>query len=110
MRRIVELLRRFRRDEGGAFAVIFAVMAIALIAMGGAAVDFTSLQQARTRSQVALDAAALALQPSIYSATTTTIQGQAQALLVTQLADGATTWVNCTANGNKAPCVTVATP
>lgn len=110
MGRIVELLRRFRRDESGAFAVIFAAVAIALIAMGGAAVDFTSLQQARTRSQVALDAAALALQPTIYSATTTAIQDQAQALLVTQLADGSTTWVNCTANGNKAPCVTVATP
>jgi len=110
MRRIVGLLHRFQRDEGGAFAVVFAVIAIALIAMGGAAVDFTSIQQARTRTQAALDAAALALQPSIYSATTTTVQSQAQALLTTQLADGATTWADCTTTNNKAPCATVATP
>jgi len=110
MRNIVGLLRRFQRDEGGAFALIFAVMAIVLIALGGAAVDFTSIEQARTRTQAALDAAALALQPSIYTATTSTLQSEAQALLTTQLADGATTWANCATNNNKAPCVTVGTP
>jgi Flp pilus assembly protein TadG len=110
MRRLADLLRRFRTDESGAFAAIFAVMAIALIAMSGAAVDFTVLQQARTRAQVALDAAALALQPTIYTANTSTIQSQAQALLINRLADAATTWGNCTTNSNKPPCATVATP
>ena len=43
----------------------FAILAIVLIAMSGAVVDFTSVQQARSRSQTAIDAAALALQPRI---------------------------------------------
>ena len=47
MRRLISLLDRFRRDEGGAFAMIFAMLAIVLIATAGAAVDFTELQQSR---------------------------------------------------------------
>lgn len=110
MRLLTDLLVRFRRDESGAFAIIFAVMAIVLVATAGATVDFTGVQQARTRAQVALDAAALALQPSIYTATTSTIQTNAQALLVNRLADAATTWGNCDTNLNKAPCAAVVLP
>lgn len=104
------LLRRFWRDERGAFAVIFAVAAVALIAMGGSAVDYTVLQQARSRAQTALDAAALALEPTIYSASAATIQSQAQALLAAQLGDSVTTWSDCAGNGNTAPCAHVVTP
>lgn len=110
MRSFLDLLNRFRKDERGVFGVIFAVLGIVLIAMSGAAVDFTLIQQARTRAQVALDAAALALQPNIYTDTAATIQGYAQALLVNRLADAATSWGNCNTNGNKAPCAYVATP
>jgi len=112
MRHIVKLLHRFRKDEDGAFALVFAVMAIVLIAMGGAAVDFTSIEQARTRTQAALDGAALALQPTIFNTgvTAATIQPLAQKLVTDQLADGATTWANCATNNNKAPCATVVTP
>jgi len=112
MGRIVTTFHRFRKDEHGAFAVVFAVIAIALIAMGGAAVDFTSIQQARGRTQAALDAAALALQPTIFNTgvTAATIKPLAQKLVTDQLADGATTWVDCTTNGSKAPCATVITP
>ena len=60
------LLRSFIGDERGAFAVMFGVMAIVLIALGGAVVDFVSLQQSRNQAQLALDAAALALQPRIF--------------------------------------------
>jgi Flp pilus assembly protein TadG len=66
MRRITHHITRFRRDERGVFAVVFGVMAIVLVAMAGAVVDFVSLQQSRTTTQVALDAAALALQPEIF--------------------------------------------
>jgi Flp pilus assembly protein TadG len=59
------LTRRFARDERGVFAVIFGLTAIVLVALAGAVVDFVSLQQSRTTTQVALDAAALALQPRI---------------------------------------------
>ena len=41
-------------------------MAIVLVALSGAVVDYVALEQARNRSQVALDAAALALQPLIF--------------------------------------------
>ena len=65
MRRLTDLLKRFRRDESGAFLVLFAVIALVLIATSGAVVDFTYLQTARSRAQNALDAAALALQAGV---------------------------------------------
>ena len=60
-------LKRFRADERGVFAIMFGLMAVVLIAMGGAVVDYVSLEQTRNRAQVALDAAALALQPEIFN-------------------------------------------
>jgi Flp pilus assembly protein TadG len=66
MSRLSELLKRFAADERGVFAVLFGVMAIVLIAMGGAVVDYVWMEQTRNRAQVALDAAALALQPRIF--------------------------------------------
>jgi Flp pilus assembly pilin Flp len=65
MRGFKRTISRFVRDEGGAFALIFGVMAVVLIALGGAVVDYVSLEQSRNRAQLALDAAALALQPEI---------------------------------------------
>lgn len=49
----------FARDERGAFAVIFALMSIPLIAMGGAGVDYIFWMGARTSAQQAADTAAL---------------------------------------------------
>jgi len=71
------------------FAVTFAVMAIVLVAMAGAVVDFVSLQQARNRAQVALDAATLALQPEIFVDGTTAagIAEQARALIAERIGD-----------------------
>lgn len=68
MRRLLDLVERFHRDERGAFAATFGLMAIVLVALSGAVVDYVALQQTRARAQVALDAAALALQPQIYNA------------------------------------------
>lgn len=65
MGRLGRIARRFGRDESGAFALMFGVMAIVLIALGGAVVDYVSLEQSRNRAQLALDAAALALQSEI---------------------------------------------
>lgn len=81
--RLSSLLRRFGRDESGVFAVLFGLMAIVLVALGGAVVDYVSLEQTRNRSQVALDAAALALQEQIFLTTLTKqqIQDRAQALV-----------------------------
>lgn len=87
MHRILKLVSRFGRDERGAFAVVFGLMAIVLIAMGGATVDYVSLQQARSKAQIALDAAALALQPEIFNAATSKeqIRDMAQALMVERI-------------------------
>jgi Flp pilus assembly protein TadG len=89
MREFLQLLGRFRRDERGVFAVFFGLIAIVLVATAGAVVDFTSLQQARTRAQDALDSAALGLQPTIWTAgvTEATIEVKAQALLEERLAN-----------------------
>ena len=83
MSRFSSLLRRFGRDESGVFAVLFGLMAVVLIALGGAVVDYVSLEQTRSRSQMALDAAALALHSRILVTTPnkTQIQADAQALV-----------------------------
>lgn len=87
MQRMMGLIARFGRDESGVFAVIFGLMAIVLIAMGGAVVDYVALEQSRNRAQVALDAAALALQPEIMEPTydRQLIWDQAEALMVDRI-------------------------
>jgi Flp pilus assembly protein TadG len=105
MRTVLALLKRFRSDERGAFAMIFAALAIVLVATSGAVVDYTSVEQARTRAQVALDAAALALQPQIYTAGYD-IKGKAQAVLLERLADGRGVWNTC-AGTPTPPCGSV---
>ena len=94
MRGFFELLKRFHTDERGVFAVIFGLMAIVLIAMAGAVVDYTSIEQARTRAQTALDAAALGLQPDVFDTPTPTDQSfidKAQLLLEERLGDNSIT-------------------
>ncbi len=82
---LASLLRRFAKDESGVFAVLFGLMAIVLIALGGATVDYVTLEQTRQRAQVALDAAALALQPEIYSKTEAQLQALAEALMLERI-------------------------
>lgn len=91
MRRFTDLLKRFRRDERGAFAVIFALLAIVLIATSGAVVDFTYTQTARSRAQTALDSAALALQARISTDDNATLKSKAQSILRERLNDTAIT-------------------
>ncbi|HEX4298069.1 MAG TPA: ubiquitin-activating E1 FCCH domain-containing protein [Devosia sp.] len=87
MQRLTELLARFRKDERGAFMVLFAVLALVLIATSGAVVDFTNTETARSRAQTALDAAALALQTQMSTQTTTQLKTKAQAILTQHLND-----------------------
>lgn len=84
------LLKRFHSDERGVFIVLFGVMAIVLVATAGAVVDFTSIEQARTKAQIALDSAALGLQPTIFdkpAPTEQSLRENALALLNERLAD-----------------------
>lgn len=91
LHRFKGLLKRFQRDERGAFLVLFGVLAIVLIATSGAVVDFTQIEQARTRAQNALDAAALGLQPHVFdTAPTWTVDDfmeEGTLLLTERLAD-----------------------
>lgn len=57
---LVRTFARFRRDQSGVFAVMFALMAIPLIALAGAAVDYTMWMAARASAQEAVDAGVLA--------------------------------------------------
>lgn len=95
MRHLHFLLSDFRRDERGVFLVIFALLALVLIAASGMVVDFTRVQQARTRAQTALDAAALALQGTINTSgvTAATLKVKAQSLLTERIADSTITAV-----------------
>jgi Flp pilus assembly protein TadG len=88
MRGFFSLLNRFRADERGVFAVIFGLLAIVLVAMAGAAVDYTSMEAARTKAQIALDSAALGLAPTIYDdPTPADLMAKAQALVIERLGD-----------------------
>lgn len=51
---------KFSRDESGAIAIVFAVVAPLLLATVGAAVDYSYTAKERTKGQAAADAAALA--------------------------------------------------
>ncbi|MHA6298489.1 TadE/TadG family type IV pilus assembly protein [Devosia sp. CAU 1758] len=83
------LLRRFAKDESGVFAVLFGLMAIVLIALGGAVVDYVTLEQTRQRAQVALDAAVLALQPDIFTPgmTEESLRARAEAIVLERIGD-----------------------
>lgn len=85
MSKFVPLLRRFAKDDSGVFAVLFGLMAIVLIALGGATVDYVTLEQTRSRAQLALDAAALALQPDIYTKTEAQLKTLAEALTLERI-------------------------
>lgn len=85
------LFSRFARDERGAFAIMFGVMAIVLIALGGAVVDYVSLEQTRQRAQTALDAAVLALQPEIGQLPEATIRTRAEALVLERIGNSGVT-------------------
>lgn len=88
MRPFLRLVARFGRDESGVFAIMFGLMAVVLIAMGGAVVDYVRLEQTRNRAQIALDAAALALQKEIFeNVSDDTIKEQAQKLMLERIGD-----------------------
>ncbi|MGJ8529551.1 hypothetical protein [Maritalea sp.] len=79
---ILSRLKQFGRNESGAFVVIFAIMSVVLIATGGSAVDFVTIQQNRKAAQVSLDATVLALHPEIFKKSSGWIQSRAQDLVV----------------------------
>ena len=62
----ISLFVRAMQDRGGGVATMFAVGALAIVGVIGAAVDYNNAVQARTKMQAALDAAVLdAMQESV---------------------------------------------
>ena len=53
-------IQQFTRDTTGSVAVVFAVVAVALVMAGGIAVDYISLMRQRAELQAAADASAIA--------------------------------------------------
>jgi Flp pilus assembly protein TadG len=60
-----QLLKRFRRAEEGAIAIIFAITASVLVMMAGLAIDIGRLMHASAKMTSALDAAALSAAKSM---------------------------------------------
>jgi Flp pilus assembly protein TadG len=60
MRSFFSLMNRFRRDQRGNLAVIFAVATVPLIAAIGCAIDYSEATRIRAKLQSAADAAAVA--------------------------------------------------
>ncbi len=60
LRSLISLTGRFRRDDGGQIALIFALAAPAVVLLTVGAIDLNNVQSARTRLQDIADSAALA--------------------------------------------------
>jgi Flp pilus assembly protein TadG len=72
------LLNRFCRDQNGGAAVMFAMVAVPLIAVMGAAVDYGRAAAIRTSMQAAADATALAISSQAADQTPAQVQTSAQ--------------------------------
>ena len=72
------LVREFRKDARGNVAIIFALVSIPLVALVGAAVDYTRASSARTALQTALDSAALMISKDAATMTSGEITARAQ--------------------------------
>jgi Flp pilus assembly protein TadG len=59
MRNSLRLIRRFRRDQRGNLAVVFAITCVPLISAIGCAVDYTRIMQVQSKLQSAADAASV---------------------------------------------------
>ena len=70
---IASFLRRLRRDESGAVAVLVAISIVALLLLTALAVDLGTLVYAQRRLQATTDMAALSGALEIYSQTTSAV-------------------------------------
>ena len=74
---LADLLRRFKRDNRGNVAVIFALATLPIIGFVGAAVDFSHANSVKASLQAALDSTALMLAKYAPTHTSAEIQDQA---------------------------------
>ena len=86
MNQFKAVLIRFRSDEKGVFAVVFGVLAVVLVAISGAVVDYVGVQNAKGTAQAALDSATFALKREIGNKTEAQIELLAEGLLNERMA------------------------
>jgi Flp pilus assembly protein TadG len=83
MHTFFRLIGRFRRDQRGNIAVIFAIACVPLISAIGCAIDYSRATQVRSKLQAAIDAASVGslakLSPAFVAAATMTSDGPIQA-------------------------------
>ena len=60
MQWVLDLIERFRRDQRGNIAILFAIVCVPVLAFVGAGVDYSMANKIRTKMQQALDEAVLA--------------------------------------------------
>ena len=95
------MLRRARQDgERGAIAIIFVIVLIVLLGVGGLVVDLGFASQKARQIQNSADAAALAAAQSLPS--TTNAVSTAQSYASTNLPDGSFPWSTCTDSSRPA--------
>ncbi|GAA3851951.1 pilus assembly protein [[Pseudomonas] carboxydohydrogena] len=75
---LTRLVRRFQTDTRGNVAIIFAIVSIPLVALVGAAVDYTRAVSDRTALQSALDSAALMISKDAATMTASQITTRAR--------------------------------
>jgi Flp pilus assembly protein TadG len=78
-RSLVANLRRLRRDDRGAVAMMMGLGMIPLMIMAGAAIDYTRATKERTALTTALDATGLAMAPLVRTLSATQLQSRSQA-------------------------------
>lgn len=71
---VAPAVQRFKADERGNIAVIFAIVLVPIISFIGAAIDYTRAANARTAMQAALDSAALMVSKENQAGTLTQAQ------------------------------------
>jgi Flp pilus assembly protein TadG len=74
MRDFVSLIDRFRRDQRGNIAVIFAIALLPLLTFVGAAIDYSRANNARSSMQAAMDSATLMVSKDLSQGLITTAQ------------------------------------
>lgn len=86
--RLTRQMRMFKDDERGNFALIFAIIAVPLVLVSGAAIDYTRVMSQRGQVQDALDAAALAAARRVNSMTESELLAYAQSFFDANLPSG----------------------
>ncbi len=85
----MSLLSRFRKDASGNVAILFGIVALPMIGIAGASVDYARASSARASLNVAVDSAALMVAREASKLTDAELRTRAEALIRANLAGNA---------------------